>query len=70
MPRGSRHARNGTQQAGPREDRGYTSSSAAPAPSLPAAKRKVAEALAAMLVAQYRRQQEQPHPAQERRPGA
>jgi hypothetical protein len=46
------------EQGRPRRERRGTSATASPPDQLPPAKRRIAEALAALLVAHYRRQQE------------
>ena len=62
MPRGSGHAADRTQQAKPRESRREISKAPLPAEHLSPVKRRIAEALAALLVAHYRRQQRRPDP--------
>lgn len=70
MPRWSMDAANGRHQAEPFEDRGQTSRTAAPTAHLSTAKRRIAEALAALLAAHYRRQHEHPGGAPARLPDA
>jgi hypothetical protein len=66
MPRRSTDAADPTPQAERYQDRGHPPRSAAPAALGSPTKQRIAEALAALLVAHYRRHQDSPGSSRER----
>ena len=70
MPRPARDAAPDARQAAPRGAQGATAHLAASTTQLGPAKQRVAEALAALLVAHYRRQHEQVDPEDRQVPPA